>query len=57
MQDANHSYFLIRLPVPRPSILDLHRHKRDLATSLLEGTDSGIKLSVEEMMDMIRGAE
>ncbi|WP_200874851.1 DEAD/DEAH box helicase [Desulfonatronum thiodismutans] len=50
-------YRLVTKGTIEEKILDLHRHKRDLATSLLEGTDSGIKLSVEEMLDLIRGAE
>ena len=50
-------YRLVTKGTIEEKILDLHRHKRDLATSLLEGTDSGIKLSVEEMLDLIRGGE
>ncbi len=47
-------YRLVTRGTIEEKILDLHRHKRDLATSLLEGTDSGIKLSVEEMLDLIK---
>jgi SNF2 family DNA or RNA helicase len=36
-------------------IVDLHRHKRDLADSLLEETDAGARLSVEELMEVLRG--
>ncbi len=50
-------YRLVTKGTIEERILDLHRHKRDLATSLLEGTDSGIKLSVEEMLDLIRETE
>ncbi|WP_199221487.1 DEAD/DEAH box helicase [Desulfonatronum sp. SC1] len=50
-------YRLVTKGTIEEKILDLHRHKRDLATSLLEGTDSGIKLSVEDMLELIRGAE
>ena len=50
-------YRLVTKGTIEERILDLHRHKRDLATSLLEGTDSGIKLSVEDMLELIRGAE
>lgn len=36
-------------------ILDLHATKRDLADSLLEGTDTtGRRLSAEELLAMIR---
>jgi hypothetical protein len=50
-------YRLVTKGTIEEKILDLHRHKRDLATSLLEGTDSGVKLSVEDMLELIRGAE
>jgi superfamily II DNA or RNA helicase len=35
-------------------ILELHRHKRDLAADLLEGTDTSARLSEEELIAMIR---
>jgi len=35
-------------------IVELHQHKRDLADSLLEGTNAGARLSVEDMMALIR---
>jgi SNF2 family DNA or RNA helicase len=35
-------------------ILQLHAHKRDLAEQLLEGSDMAAKLSVNEMMELIR---
>jgi len=34
-------------------IVNLHERKRDLANALLEGTDSGSRLSVEELVEMI----
>jgi SNF2 family DNA or RNA helicase len=36
-------------------ILELHATKRDLAESLLEGTDQSGKLSTEELLKLIRG--
>lgn len=35
-------------------IVDLHRHKRDLADSLLEDTDSGGRLAVEDLIAVLR---
>lgn len=34
-------------------IVKLHEHKRDLANALLEGTDSGSRLSVDELVELI----
>lgn len=34
-------------------IVELHRHKRDLADSLLEGTDIGARMSFDEMLSLI----
>ena len=34
-------------------IVKLHAQKRDLASALLEGTDGGSKLSVEELVELI----
>ncbi|MEM7260145.1 MAG: C-terminal helicase domain-containing protein, partial [Pseudomonadota bacterium] len=34
-------------------IINLHQHKRDLANALLEGTDNGSRLSVEELVALI----
>lgn len=36
-------------------ILELHKNKRHLADSLLEGTDTSAGLSVDEMMELMRG--
>ena len=35
-------------------IVELHRTKRDLADSLLEGTDTSAKLSAEQLLKLIR---
>ena len=37
-------------------IVDLHRHKRDLADSLLEGTDMSGKISTQELLELLKGA-
>ncbi|MGK7915936.1 MAG: helicase-related protein, partial [Prochloraceae cyanobacterium] len=34
-------------------IVDLHRHKRDLADSLLEGTELSGKMSTEELLQLM----
>jgi superfamily II DNA or RNA helicase len=34
-------------------IVALHAHKRDLADGLLEGTDAGVRLSVDDLVDLI----
>jgi len=47
-------YRLVTQNTIEEKILDLHIHKRDLATSLLEGTDTGARLSLEDMMDLVR---
>jgi superfamily II DNA or RNA helicase len=36
-------------------IVKLHAHKRDLADGLLEGTDAGVRLSVDDLVDLISG--
>ncbi|MES9883350.1 MAG: DEAD/DEAH box helicase [Sedimenticola sp.] len=35
-------------------IVALHAHKRDLADGLLEGTDTGSRLSVDDLVDLIK---
>ncbi len=47
-------YRLVTQNTIEEKIVALHTHKRDLATSLLEGTDTGAKLSLEDMMELIR---
>ena len=36
-------------------IMELHKQKRDLANSLLEGTDSAGKVTAEELLGLLRG--
>ncbi len=47
-------YRLVAKDTIEDKIVDLHRHKRDLANSLLEGGDVSGKMSVEDMLDLIR---
>jgi SNF2 family DNA or RNA helicase len=37
-------------------IVELHHRKRDLAASLLEGTDLAARISEEELLELIRGS-
>ena len=48
-------YRLITRGTIEEQILELHRSKRDLADSLLEGTDGSSRLSVDELLAMLRG--
>ncbi|MBF0322576.1 MAG: DEAD/DEAH box helicase, partial [Magnetococcales bacterium] len=48
-------YRLVTQETIEAKIVDLHRHKRNLADGLLEGGDMSGKLSVAELLDMIRG--
>jgi SNF2 family DNA or RNA helicase len=36
-------------------IVDLHKQKRDLADSLLEGTDAAGKVSAKELLGLLQG--
>ena len=47
-------YRLVSENTIEEKILALHGHKRDLADKLLAGTDSGGKLSVDEVMALIQ---
>ena len=47
-------YRLITENTIEEKIVKLHEHKRDLADSLLEGTDSSGKLSAEELLQLIQ---
>ena len=47
-------YRLVAKDTIEDKIVDLHKHKRDLANSLLEGGDISGKLSVEDMLALIR---
>jgi SNF2 family DNA or RNA helicase len=47
-------YRLIARGTIEEKILELHKHKRDLAESLLEGGDMSGKISADELMKLIR---
>lgn len=47
-------YRLVLSGTIEQKIMDLHRHKRDLADSLLEGTDSAGRLSAEDLLNLLR---
>ncbi|MFW5730749.1 MAG: DEAD/DEAH box helicase [Desulfonatronovibrionaceae bacterium] len=47
-------YRLISRNTIEEKILKLHQHKRDLAGDLLAGTDAGTKLSLDDLMELIR---
>jgi SNF2 family DNA or RNA helicase len=46
-------YRLVAKGTIEEKIVDLHQHKRDLADSLLEGTDMSGKISTEELLRLI----
>ena len=48
-------YRLVTKGTIEEKIVALHHEKRDLASSLLEGTDTGRKLNPEELLSLIRG--
>jgi len=48
-------YRLVVKSTIEEKIVNLHAHKRALADSLLEGTDSGVRLSVNDLVDLISG--
>ncbi len=50
-------YRLVAKDTIEDKIVDLHAHKRDLASSLLEGGEVSGKMSVNEMMSLIRETE
>ncbi|MEO5334263.1 MAG: DEAD/DEAH box helicase [Magnetococcus sp. YQC-5] len=50
-------YRLVTKETIEEKIVDLHRHKRDLADGLLEGGEMSGKLSVDDLLNMIRGRE
>jgi SNF2 family DNA or RNA helicase len=50
-------YRLVAKDTIEDKIVDLHKHKRDLASSLLEGGEVSGKISVNEMMELIREVE
>jgi len=47
-------YRLVARGTIEEGIVDLHRHKRDLADSLLEGTEVAARLSPQDMLEMLR---
>ena len=47
-------YRLVAKGTIEDKIVDLHRHKRDLANSLLEGGEISGKMSVKDMLELIR---
>ncbi len=47
-------YRLVAENTIEEKIIQLHTHKRDLAEQLLEGSDMAARLSVSEMVDLIR---
>ncbi len=47
-------YRLVAKDTIEDKIVELHKHKRDLASSLLEGGEVSGKMSVEEMMELIK---
>lgn len=49
-------YRLVAEGTIEEKIVQLHAEKRDLADSLLEGTESSAKMGAEELLDLIKGA-
>lgn len=47
-------YRLVARDTIEEKIVELHQHKRDLADSLLEGTDMGGKISTDELLRLIK---
>jgi SNF2 family DNA or RNA helicase len=47
-------YRLVTRDTIEEKIVDLHQHKRDLATSLLEGNDMSGKLSADELLALLQ---
>ena len=47
-------YRLVTKDTIEDKIVDLHRHKRDLADSLLEGADMSGKISTDELLQLIQ---
>ncbi|MBN2746820.1 MAG: DEAD/DEAH box helicase [Bacteroidales bacterium] len=48
-------YRLVASGTIEEKIIELHRTKRDLADKLLEGSDQAAKLSVDEMLELLKG--
>ena len=49
-------YRLVAKGTVEEQIVDLHRHKRDLADRLLEGADAPARLDVEELVELLKRA-
>ena len=47
-------YRLVARHTIEESIVELHRHKRDLADSLLEGSDAAARMSAGDMLNMLQ---
>ena len=47
-------YRLITTGTIEEKIVDLHHRKRELADSILAGTDSGTRLSPDELLELLR---
>ncbi|HEU4853212.1 MAG TPA: DEAD/DEAH box helicase [Telluria sp.] len=47
-------YRLVARGTIEEGIVDLHKHKRDLADSLLEGSDAAARMSPRDMLDMLQ---
>ncbi|RWX47263.1 Helicase conserved C-terminal domain-containing protein, partial [Candidatus Electrothrix communis] len=49
-------YRLVTTDTIEEKIVKLHHEKRNLANSLLEGTDSGARVSADELLELIRAS-
>ncbi|MBL8473428.1 MAG: DEAD/DEAH box helicase [Rhodocyclaceae bacterium] len=49
-------YRLVAADTIEEKIVELHRHKRELADSLLAGTDGGARLSADQLLALLRSA-
>jgi SNF2 family DNA or RNA helicase len=47
-------YRLVTEGTIEEKIVEMHRTKRDLADSLLEGTDMSARLSTDELLDLLK---
>ena len=46
-------YRLVAANTIEEKIVSLHKHKRDLANRLLEGTDSAARMSLDDMLALL----
>ncbi|MBL8482186.1 MAG: SWF/SNF helicase family protein, partial [Rhodocyclaceae bacterium] len=49
-------YRLVAADTIEEKIVELHRHKRELADSLLAGSDGGTRLSADQLLGLLRDA-